>query len=88
MVQHEIARAQAAARGAQLRDAAHEHDWAGQHDMSTPARVTCPTCGSNTTGGRFCGACGTALHMPSQCRGCGHEVRTGSAFCSNCGQAQ
>nr|WP_239476687.1 zinc ribbon domain-containing protein [Nocardia arizonensis] len=56
--------------------------------MSTPARVTCPTCGSNTTGGRFCGACGTALHMPSQCRGCGHEVRTGSAFCSNCGQAQ
>lgn len=88
LVQHEIARAQAAARGEQIQEAARRQDWAQQHDISTPARVLCPTCGSNTTGGRFCGACGTALDLRSGCHSCGHQIPVGSAFCSNCGQGQ
>ncbi|MFJ4651805.1 zinc ribbon domain-containing protein [Nocardia sp. NPDC088792] len=87
-VQHQIAQAQADARGSQIREAAYQQNWVQQTDIATPARVTCPTCGSNTQGGKFCGACGTALALTSNCGVCGHQVQVGSAFCSNCGRPQ
>ncbi|MEV6770013.1 zinc ribbon domain-containing protein [Nocardia sp. NPDC051030] len=86
---HQMAQAQAEARGSQFRDAAYQQDWVGgQHDPSTPARVNCPTCGADTHGGKFCGGCGTALDTRTDCRGCGHQVPPGSMFCTNCGQQQ
>lgn len=88
MVAHQLAQAQAEAREVQIRDAAHRQDWAQQHDVATPVRVSCPTCGATTSGGRFCSACGTALDLRSDCRGCGREVQAGAAFCSNCGRPQ
>ena len=88
MVAHQIAQAQADARGAQIRDAAQRQDWAAQHDVATAARVTCPTCAAPTVGGRFCGSCGAALDLRADCRGCGHRNAVGAAFCSNCGLAQ
>ncbi|MFC6012528.1 zinc ribbon domain-containing protein [Nocardia lasii] len=88
LVAHEIARAQADARGAQIRDAAQRQDWASQHDHATAARVTCPTCAATTAGGRFCGSCGTALDARVDCRGCGHRLQVGGVFCTQCGLAQ
>ncbi|MFE3953807.1 zinc ribbon domain-containing protein [Nocardia sp. NPDC059091] len=87
-VAHQIAQAQAEARGSQIREAAYQQDWASQHDVATPARVSCPTCGAHTTGGKFCSTCGSALSLQSNCRGCGHQVQVGAAFCANCGQPQ
>ncbi|MET9490317.1 zinc ribbon domain-containing protein [Nocardia sp. NPDC006630] len=88
LVANQIAQAQAEARGSQIRDAAHQQNWTQNQDLSTPARVTCPTCGTTTTGGRFCGTCGTGLDMRAHCTGCGHQLQVGTAFCSNCGQSQ
>ncbi|MDO3645827.1 zinc ribbon domain-containing protein [Nocardia mangyaensis] len=76
-----------APRGAQIQQAAQRQDCAAQHDLSTPARVTCPTCAAPTTGGRFCATCGTALDLRVRCE-CGHESPAGAAFCANCGRAQ
>ncbi|WP_194852835.1 zinc ribbon domain-containing protein [Nocardia sp. SYP-A9097] len=88
MAAHQLAQAQAEARGSQFRDAANQQDWTQNQDMSVPSRVTCPTCAANTTGGRFCGSCGTALDLRTNCTGCGHQIQAGTAFCSNCGRAQ
>ncbi|WFR71617.1 zinc ribbon domain-containing protein [Prescottella defluvii] len=88
LVAHQIARAQADARGEQIRDAARRQDWTQQYDIATEARVNCPTCGTGTNGGRFCSTCGTAFDLRTDCTGCGHAVQAGAAFCSNCGQPQ
>ncbi|WP_425575530.1 double zinc ribbon domain-containing protein [Nocardia seriolae] len=56
--------------------------------MATPARVSCPTCNSPTTGGRFCSSCGTALSLQTTCQGCNHQIPAGAAFCTNCGRPQ
>ncbi|BEK97756.1 zinc ribbon domain-containing protein [Nocardia seriolae] len=87
-VAHQIAQAQAEARGSQIREAAYQQDWASQHDVATPARVSCPTCNSPTTGGRFCSSCGTALSLQTTCQGCNHQIPAGAAFCTNCGRPQ
>ncbi|WP_278263703.1 zinc ribbon domain-containing protein [Nocardia sp. AG03] len=86
LVAHQIARAQADARGSQIQQAAQRQDWSAGHDASTPARVSCPTCAAPTSGGRFCATCGTALDLRTRCV-CGHESVAGAAFCSQCGRA-
>ncbi|MGW5311225.1 double zinc ribbon domain-containing protein [Nocardia thailandica] len=88
MVGHQIAQAQAAARESQIREAAHQQDWARDHDLRTPARVACPTCAAPAAGGRFCTSCGSALALRADCAGCGHHLEVGAAFCSHCGRAQ
>ncbi|MFE5475652.1 zinc ribbon domain-containing protein [Nocardia sp. NPDC056541] len=87
-VGHQIAQAQAAARGAQIHQAAQRQEWSGQHDLGTPARVACPTCAATTDGGRFCPSCGSALDIRIDCQGCGSPVGPGALFCSNCGRAR
>lgn len=85
---HQIAQAQAAARDEQIRQAARDQDWTAQLDIATPARVSCGTCGADSTGSKFCSTCGSAFNLRSECGGCGHSVQVGAAFCGNCGQPQ
>lgn len=87
LVAHQIAHAQADARGAQIQQAAQRQDWTADHDPATQARVNCPTCAAPTTGGRFCATCGSALDLRVRCA-CGHESPAGAAFCAQCGRAQ
>lgn len=88
MAAHQIAQAQADARGEQIRTAAREQDWTAHLDIATPAQVNCGTCGTQSTGGKFCGSCGSAFGLNADCAGCGHAVPAGFAFCANCGSAQ
>jgi hypothetical protein len=48
----------------------------------TASPLSCPGCGESTSG-KFCSSCGTAL----QCPNCGAPVSPGSRFCSSCGKA-
>lgn len=86
LTEHDVARAQAAERGAQLREAAARQDWTSSTDSSTPVVLNCPSCGSHTSGGRFCGACGASLTAPATCRSCSTPMTPGAVFCTNCGQ--
>ncbi|WP_122186258.1 zinc ribbon domain-containing protein [Nocardia stercoris] len=88
LVAHQIAQAQAEARGVQIREAAYQQNYVQNIDMGAPARVNCPTCNTPTTGGKFCGACGTSLAPSAHCTECGTQQAPGSVFCSNCGHRQ
>jgi hypothetical protein len=48
----------------------------------TASLTACPSCGESTSG-KFCSNCGTAL----QCSTCGAPLSPGSRFCSSCGRA-
>jgi membrane protease subunit (stomatin/prohibitin family) len=49
--------------------------------------VTCPKCGTVSTGGRFCPSCGTALPSTVECPACHAPNPADSRFCSQCGTA-
>ncbi|NMO03474.1 zinc ribbon domain-containing protein [Gordonia sp. TBRC 11910] len=85
LAEHDLARAQASARGYQMRDAAAEQDWMRGQQVNVPVTVNCPSCGSHTTGGKFCGACGSSLQATANCRSCGSPMQPGAVFCTNCG---
>jgi hypothetical protein len=93
-VQEEIAagRATAMADAArqQLAQKAQQTDYVADVDMKKGAKapastLACPSCGAKTTGGKFCGECGTALSTKTTCKGCGAEVEGKPKFCPECG---
>lgn len=84
-VAEELSRAQAAAQVEQLREKTREVDWTKGLDLTTRARVSCPSCSAPVAGGKFCPECGAALRASSECRGCG-TVLDGARFCPECGQ--
>jgi ribosomal protein L32 len=59
LVAEEISRAQAAAQVEQIRQKTREHDWTSELDLTTRAKVACPSCGAMVEGGKFCAECGT-----------------------------
>ena len=56
-----------------------------QHKVeATQQIINCPNCGSqDTSGRRFCIACGERLSIP--CSQCGAIIELASGYCSNCG---
>lgn len=46
--------------------------------------VTCPACGVQTHGGKFCQACGAGLGARS-CAACGAALTPTAKFCGDCG---
>jgi len=52
-----------------------------------PAGVTCPQCGTVSTGAKFCPSCGTQLPTAVECPNCHTENAPGSRFCAQCGTA-
>ncbi|MBA8929157.1 DNA-directed RNA polymerase subunit RPC12/RpoP [Kutzneria viridogrisea] len=82
----EIARAQAEAQVQQVRQKAYETDWTANVDMSTRAKLNCPSCKAKVDGGKFCSACGSPMAVPVPCGGCGSQNnKLGAVFCSDCG---
>ncbi|MEU6174965.1 zinc ribbon domain-containing protein [Streptantibioticus parmotrematis] len=81
----------AAARQRGLNDAVTERAYAaGQrggdsYDVDSARQLVCPSCRSDTHGGRFCPACGTQVASPEACAGCGGRLPQGAAFCPDCG---
>lgn len=84
-VADELSRAQAAAQVEQLREKAREVDWTKDLDLTTRARVACPSCSASISGGKFCPECGADLQPSSECTHCGTAL-AGARFCPECGQ--
>lgn len=55
---------------------------------ATPAAptITCPTCGTESTGARFCPSCGAPL-QGARCGACDSTLLTGARYCHRCGTA-
>lgn len=83
-VADELARAQAAAQVEQLGVRAREVDWTADLDITTRARVTCPSCSASITGGKFCPECGAGLQAKAECTNCGTALGD-ARFCPECG---
>jgi hypothetical protein len=81
----ELSRAQAAAQVEQLREKAREIDWTRDVDVTTRARVSCPSCNATVAGGKFCPECGANLQPKHECTNCGTTLG-GAKFCPECGQ--
>jgi len=81
----ELARAQAEARGHQLRERASQQDQLDGMDTATRPKLRCDTCGGSTPGGKFCQHCGTALLTEIHCGQCGTPASPGASFCAKCG---
>lgn len=84
-VAEELSRAQAAAQVEQIKEKAREQDWTQDLDVTTRARVRCPSCEASIEGGKFCPECGASLQASSECATCGAELTAGARFCSECG---
>ncbi|HEY4023581.1 MAG TPA: zinc ribbon domain-containing protein [Pseudonocardiaceae bacterium] len=85
--EEEVARAQSAAQRDQIWNAASKVGWTDGVDINTRAVLDCPSCGTKSTGGKFCSACGGQLAVPPPpCTSCGTTGNAlGAVFCSQCG---
>ena len=84
------ARAMASAAQEQLDDKARQTDYVAGADMRAGATapqsaVTCPSCGAQTTGGKFCPECGKPLQVKLTCPSCGAQPEGTPKFCPECG---
>src|SRR5579884_1684674 len=52
---------------------------------ATAPSVTCPSCGTLSSGAKFCPQCGSALPVALECPNCHAENPAGSRFCAQCG---
>lgn len=84
-VADEISRAQAAAQVEQIQEKAREIDWTRDLDLTTRAKVKCPSCSASITGGKFCPECGANLQPKGECGNCGTAL-DGAKYCPECGQ--
>ena len=85
-VAEEVSRAQASAQRDQIWDAAQQQNWTKDIDLTTRAKLNCPSCGSKVSGGKFCASCGSSLAIAAKCDGCGFaDNAPGAVFCSECG---
>lgn len=72
----EIAGMQAAAQISQLNEKIQQQDWTRDINYRDQATGLCPSCGSESGGGKFCQHCGGALAA---------APAPGKKFCGNCG---
>lgn len=84
-VAEEISKAQAAAQIEQIHEKVKSTDWTADLDLTTRAKVKCPSCKATVDGGKFCPECGDKLSATVFCRECGNELSEGSKFCTECG---
>jgi membrane protease subunit (stomatin/prohibitin family) len=84
-VAEEISRAQAAAQVEQIREKVREKDWTADLDLTSRAKVQCPSCHATVEGGKFCPECGEKLAKATFCAECGAEQKEGAKFCAECG---
>jgi membrane protease subunit (stomatin/prohibitin family) len=84
-IAEEISRAQAQAQIEQVQQKVRETDWTQNLDLTTRAKLTCPSCGEKVDGGKFCQSCGAKLAKTSFCSECGTEMAEGAKFCPECG---
>jgi hypothetical protein len=87
VVVEELAQLQAEARRAQLRERLETTDLLGGISVSKQAQPTCPSCGAQSRGGKFCSDCGSTLVITRACTGCGTHLAQNARFCNECGTA-
>jgi hypothetical protein len=85
LVAEELSKLQAEAQLEQLREKVRETDWTEDLDVTTRVKVTCPSCGAASSGGKFCGECGGKMSPATFCTECGAKIEGGARFCSECG---
>lgn len=77
---HELAAKEAASIAAEQRVAAVRTAEAGTH-----AQITCPVCGEQAGGGKFCQSCGTSVAART-CKHCQSALAASAKFCGECGK--
>ncbi len=86
-VEHEIGAIQSEARIQQMREKAQTIDYTKDINLRDAAVPTCPHCGVETQGGKFCPECGKPLSLrTAECSRCGTPLKEGARFCAECGQ--
>jgi len=71
----------------QVREKAMATDFVSDVNLQQKRVVTCPSCGTNTGGAKFCPNCGYNLVPQEQfCTECGSKVPSGAKFCPSCGK--
>jgi hypothetical protein len=78
---------EAAAKHAAQRRVEQAVQKANTEDAAIAPVVTCPACGAQARGAKFCEGCGAAFGAPS-CRHCQQPISAGARFCGSCGGAQ
>lgn len=81
----EVASAQANAARSQVQQKAMETDQTQGVDITQQAAISCPHCGAEAAGGKFCASCGGALMAKAHCTECGAKMAVGAKFCPECG---
>jgi membrane protease subunit (stomatin/prohibitin family) len=84
-VAEEISRAQASAQIEQIQSKVREKNWTEDLDLTTRAKVVCPSCHATVEGGKFCPECGEKMAKTTFCSECGAEQKDGAKFCGECG---
>jgi hypothetical protein len=83
----EIAGMQAAAQVQQLNQKIQQADWTADVNVTDIGTGMCPSCNSESGGGKYCQHCGSALAAATpdrHCTNCG-SVLGESLFCGGCG---
>ena len=85
MVQREISSLQAQITVEQAGERLREQDLTSGLNLASKAVVSCPSCGAENEGGKFCQECGGPLLAQTECPRCGTKFKAGAKFCPECG---
>ena len=85
VVAEELSKMQAEAQLEQLREKVKETDWTQNVDVTSRAKVKCPSCGAAASGGKFCAECGGKMSASTFCAECGATIEEKAKFCGECG---
>lgn len=83
----QLAQLQAEERRRQLQQGLEGVNLVSGVNLTQQAQPRCGSCGAQSTGGKFCAECGSALAVVKACAGCSAENPAGARFCSSCGTA-
>lgn len=56
-----------------------------QQQATSHAAITCPVCGQESGGGKFCQSCGANVTASRACSGCKAPLQPTARFCGDCG---
>ncbi|MEW6031650.1 MAG: zinc ribbon domain-containing protein [Bacillota bacterium] len=87
-LEQELAASQSEAQLDQMRQKVWQTDFSRDLNVVDHVVAKCPSCGAETSGGRFCAQCGAQLTTERTCERCGTKMAAGAKFCPECGQPQ
>lgn len=87
-MQEELSSIQVEAAIHDAREKAFNVDFVKEEQFKETIVGTCPHCGAQSGGGKFCSSCGKPLVSEKFCGGCGAKLKADAKFCPSCGAKQ